>query len=110
MDRLVYVGPPDDVARAHIFNLHLSKMPHDEVNVNGDDLAARSVGHSGAEITAICREAALNAMGDNPEAVTSVLLPHFEKALAEAKFNITPEMLAFYGEYQSRGEGGEDAE
>jgi SpoVK/Ycf46/Vps4 family AAA+-type ATPase len=61
--------------------------------------------HSGAEIAAICREAALNAMGDDPEAVSAVLLPHFEKALAEAKFNITTEMLAFYAEYKSKSEG-----
>jgi SpoVK/Ycf46/Vps4 family AAA+-type ATPase len=44
MDRLVYVGPPDAVARAHIFRLHLSKMPHDNANVTAEDLAGRSIG------------------------------------------------------------------
>ena len=109
MDRLVHVGAPDEEARRHIFNIHLSKMPHDPATVTPEMLAARSDGHSGAEITSICREAALNAMGDDPSSVKTVSLAHFEKALSEAKFTITKEMLAFYAAYESQEQGGADA-
>ena len=106
MDRLVYVGAPDEEARKHIFNLHLSKMPYDKATITPAMLAARSVGHSGAEITSICREAALNAMGDDPVSVQQVTLANFEKALSEAKFTITEEMLEFYAAYEAQEEGG----
>ena len=48
IDRMLYVGPPDDDARRAIFDLQLTKVPH-VADVDLDGLVAMSHGYSGAE-------------------------------------------------------------
>ena len=60
-DLLLYVGPPGEEARQKIFDIHLRKTP-----LGGDvavgELARVTEGYTGADIAAICQEAALNAL------------------------------------------------
>eukprot|EP00697_Spironema_sp_BW2_P013652 gnl/Spiro4/3853_TR1899_c0_g1_i1.p1 gnl/Spiro4/3853_TR1899_c0_g1~~gnl/Spiro4/3853_TR1899_c0_g1_i1.p1 ORF type:complete len:403 (-),score=63.58 gnl/Spiro4/3853_TR1899_c0_g1_i1:3-1211(-) len=79
-DRLLYVGPPDRSARESIFKIACRKIPlADDVCLAA--LAEKTNKYSGAEISAICREAAVSAMQEDLSA-TQVFARHFEAALA----------------------------
>ncbi|KCZ71917.1 AAA family ATPase, CDC48 subfamily [Candidatus Methanoperedens nitroreducens] len=61
LDRLIYIRPPDLIEREKIFSIHLKGKPlSPEVTIN--DLARRTDGYVGADIEAICREAAMLAL------------------------------------------------
>jgi transitional endoplasmic reticulum ATPase len=61
----VEVPAPDRAARRAIFEVHLADKPLDE-DVDLDQLARSTAGYSGADVEAVCREAAMGAI----EAVT----------------------------------------
>lgn len=65
IDRIVFVSPPDADARKAIFSIQLKKIPHKPDEINLDELAAKSDGLTGAEITSVCREACLAAMKES---------------------------------------------
>ena len=57
----VRVGEPDEAARREIFRVHTRGKPlADDVDV--DELAAETEGYSGADVAAVCREAAMLAV------------------------------------------------
>jgi len=60
-DRIVYVPPPDKEARKKIFEIHTRKVPLAD-DVDFEKLAEKTEGYSGADIAAVCREAALEAL------------------------------------------------
>nr|GMC90270.1 calmodulin-interacting protein 111 isoform X1 [Ipomoea batatas] len=63
-DRLLYVGPPDENEREDIFRIHLRKIPcHSDVCIK--ELALLTKGCTGADISLICREAAIAAIEEN---------------------------------------------
>ncbi|KAI9498373.1 P-loop containing nucleoside triphosphate hydrolase protein [Zychaea mexicana] len=100
IDRILYVGPPDFASRREIFRIQLAKMACDP-DVDLGELAAKSDGCSGAEAVAICQEAALFAMEENVH-IDSVKQRHFMQALSSFTRRITPEMLNFYRDFQTR--------
>ena len=60
-DKSIYIGPPDEASRKSIFGIHTSNKPlADDVSL--DDLAKRTEGCTGADISAICNEAVMNAV------------------------------------------------
>ena len=56
-DSLIHVGLPDEAGRHQILSIHTSKMPL-AADVDLQALAAQTDGFSGAELAALCREAA----------------------------------------------------
>lgn len=94
LDRLIYVPLPDTQARCEIFNIRLKKTPAD-LDVNLMELVNRTEGFSGAEVVAVCNEAALEAMKENIE-ITSVAMRHFEKALKVVTARTDPKLLKVY--------------
>jgi transitional endoplasmic reticulum ATPase len=60
-DREIVVGVPDEPGRREILGIHTRGMPL-APNVNLDDLARRTYGFVGADIAALTREAALEAV------------------------------------------------
>jgi len=57
----IEVPGPDEAARRAILGVHTRRKPlADDVDL--DDLAARTAGYSGADIAAVCREAAVRAV------------------------------------------------
>ena len=87
----VEVPAPDEAARRAILDVHTREKPLDDA-VDLDDVAARTAGYSGADLTAVCREAAMlavRAVADaypGPEAndhvdEVSLTAAHFEAAL-----------------------------
>ena len=93
IDRKIYVGLPDEQSRSQIFKLQLEGKSV-SVDIDFDALAHESDGCTGAEVVAICREAALYAA----EAGSSqqITMKHAELALANTQRQVTREMLDFY--------------
>lgn len=112
------MGPPDFESRRDIFRIQVTKMTCDK-DVDIDELAHKTEGCSGAEAVALCQEAALFAMEEDVHIdsvnstccfilflglfiVLQIKRRHFLKALGSFKRRITPEMLQFYADFQSR--------
>ncbi|PLJ76832.1 MAG: AAA family ATPase, partial [Thermofilum sp. NZ13] len=93
-DRLVYVPPPDEKARLEIFKVHTRRMPLAE-DVDLAELAKRTEGYTGADIAAVCREAAITALREAGKP-TKVTMNHFLRALETVKPSVTREDLERY--------------
>ena len=93
-DRRVYVPSPTEGARRKILAIKTDGMPLDD-SVDLDKLASRTNGYSGADIEAIAREAAINALRRDVD-TEKVTLSDFEMALSETPPSITPEMEKWY--------------
>ncbi len=82
-DRLVYVPLPDEHTRFEIFQIRFRHSPIDS-NIQIERLVELTKNYSGAEITAVCDEAALIALRDNIDAL-HIEWQHFERALSSIK-------------------------
>ncbi|MEM7816555.1 MAG: AAA family ATPase, partial [Candidatus Aenigmatarchaeota archaeon] len=60
-DREIEIGVPDKEGRKEIFQIHTRGMPLDK-SVDIDKLAERTYGYVGADIAAVCKEAAMHAL------------------------------------------------
>lgn len=97
IDRIVYVKLPDETTRAEIFKIKFSNMPiADDVDLT--KLVEQTNGYSGAEVQAVCQEAAMKALEDNIEA-TVVSLKHFQKALHVVQPRTNADLLKLYDDY-----------
>ncbi|NJE08618.1 AAA family ATPase [Thermococcus sp. M39] len=108
-DRLILVPAPDEKARYEIFKVHTRKMPLAE-DVDLKELAKRTEGYTGADIAAVCREAAMNAMrralkegiikpGVKMEEVrqkVKVTMKDFEEALKKVGPSVSKETMEYY--------------
>ncbi|WP_254538190.1 AAA family ATPase [Halomarina litorea] len=88
-DRHVHVGTPDETARREILTVHTRDRPlADDVDLDG--LAARTEGYVGADLEAVCREAAATAVrefvhdGGHVEDI-HLTADHFEAGLAAVR-------------------------
>ncbi len=88
-DRHVYVPVPDDATRKKIFEVHTRNMPLDK-DVDLDWLVEKTRGYVGADIEAICREAAITALRRDINA-KKVTKRDFEEALKKVKRTVTDE-------------------
>lgn len=98
IDRIIYVPLPDRPAREEIFKIHLSKTPLG-ADVAIEELAQKTEMFSGAEISALCREAALMALQENIES-NEVLRRHFDNAFMAVKPRTSTELIELYKKYQ----------
>jgi len=93
-DRLVLIHSPDKKARLEIFKIHTKDIPIDK-SVDLDKLAEMTDSYSGADIEAMCREAAMLAIRENEKA-KKVTSKHFEMAMTSVRASITPNIIKFY--------------
>jgi transitional endoplasmic reticulum ATPase len=93
-DRLIYVPEPDEKSRVQIFKLYTKDMPLAK-NVDTASLAALAKNHSGADISALCREAAMFALKKDINA-KEVTLSDFEEAKKRVGPSVTPDMEKWY--------------
>jgi len=93
-DRLIYVPPPDEKSRYQILKIYTRRMPL-APDVSLKDLAIRTEMYSGADLAALCREAAMNALRRSLDA-EYVTRQDFEQALNMIKPSITPQLLKEY--------------
>ena len=80
LDAAVYVPPPDEDARLEVLKVHASGMALAE-DVDLRFLAGMTEHFSGAELEALCREAALAALREDIDAA-AVSARHFAAARA----------------------------
>jgi len=93
-DRLIYVPAPDEKARLEIFKIYTKNMPLAK-DVNLEELARATKGYSGADIEALCREAALNALRRDLNA-KEVTKADFDAAMEKIGPSISPEIQEWY--------------
>ncbi|KAJ8372108.1 hypothetical protein AAFF_G00294720 [Aldrovandia affinis] len=98
LDRIVYVPLPDSATRREILTLQFRSMPVDP-DVCLDDLVIQTKKYSGAEISAVCREAALLALQEDIGA-QSIMGRHFEGALLMVKPRIPESLIQSYVSFQ----------
>jgi AAA family ATPase len=99
IDSILYVSPPDLPSRQAIFTIQLKRIP-----TNGVDplvLAELTEGFSGAEVVAVCQNAASAAMMESLDA-TTVDIKHFLDSISKTVPRITPEMIEFYQRFRDR--------
>ncbi|GLG92575.1 Spermatogenesis-associated protein 5 [Gryllus bimaculatus] len=99
LDRVVYVPLPDCETRADILSIQLQHMPVAN-DVDIDELARCTEGYSGAELVAVCHEAALAALEQDLEAV-AVNKDNFNAALNIVTPRTQPSLLQLYERYLS---------
>ena len=82
-DRHIKVDTPDEDSRLKIFKVHTKDMPLAS-DVNLEKLAKHSEGYVGADIEAVCREAAMLTLREDINSET-VSMKFFEKAMEKVK-------------------------
>jgi transitional endoplasmic reticulum ATPase len=93
-DELVYVSVPNEAGRKRILEVHTARMPLGS-DVDLASLAARTDRFTGADLEDLVRRAGLSALRDSL-ANETVKMSHFEKALADTRASVTPEMEREY--------------
>ncbi|MEM2123294.1 MAG: AAA family ATPase, partial [Candidatus Bathyarchaeia archaeon] len=111
-DRLIYVAPPDLEARKKILQVHLRGKPLAD-DVDADKIAERTEHYVGADLEAVCKEAAMTAIReyinrDRPDKGAKpsfkIEMRHFEEALKKVK-PIGKSRLEEYEEWAKAFEG-----
>jgi len=93
-DRLVLIPAPDEKARLEIFKIHTKDMPLSK-DVDIKSLSKSCENYSGADVEALCREAAMLAIREDEKA-KKISKKHFDKAIEQVRASITPNILKFY--------------
>ncbi len=92
LDLVIFVPPPDEKGRFEIIRLLTKQMP-----LSGDidlkEIAVATKGYSGADLVAVCRESAVNAMRNNNPKISS---GDFSAALKNVKPSITKGVEDWY--------------
>ncbi|KAJ3572904.1 hypothetical protein NP233_g2773 [Leucocoprinus birnbaumii] len=102
LDRILYVGPPDKTSREEILRIKTKSMSVDS-NLDLTKLAEACDGCSGAEITAMCQEAAILEMQRDINA-PFVSEESFFTAAKSMKRQITTAVLEKYARWRERSE------
>ena len=99
-DKILLTTPPDKKSREKILEIHTikRKMPLSE-DVSLSKLAEQTPGFVGADIEALCREAALLALRENIDA-KEVGKKHFDEALKKVNPSVDKETLDRYEEIE----------
>ncbi len=103
-DRLVMVGQPDTDGREQILRIHTEEMPI-AADVSLRELAERTDGYVGSDLETIAREAAIEALRDDPDA-DAVSMRHFRTAMESVRPTITDELLEYYDNIEDEFRGG----
>ena len=92
LDLIIYVGSPDEKARQEILRIITQPMPLAK-DVDPSSIAQSTKSFSGADLVALCREAAVNAMQAKSEIVSNA---DFAKAIRLVRPSITKDVEDWY--------------
>ncbi|KAH7927650.1 AAA-domain-containing protein [Leucogyrophana mollusca] len=100
LDRILYVGPPDQEGREEILAIRTRKMSV-ETGLDLREIARMTEGCSGAEISALCQEAALLTMKED---INSPHVPQraFIAAARAIQKQITPDVIEKYQRWREK--------
>ncbi len=99
IDRLVLVPAPDLKTRLEILKIHTKNMPLKDVDLK--ELTTKTEGFSGADIEALCREAAMFALRENIKA-KEVRMKHFSEAFKSVSPSVTKDVVQYYEKFEDR--------
>mmetsp|Transcript_44993 Transcript_44993/g.108811 ORF Transcript_44993/g.108811 Transcript_44993/m.108811 type:complete len:945 (+) Transcript_44993:105-2939(+) len=108
IDRMIYVGLPDEASRSRILHISLKgKSCDDDIDIEQLADSKISGGLSGAELVAACRNAALIALEENEKEGDLSMRPtikmrHLVETLQSMNRQISPQMLDFYHSFQGK--------
>ena len=92
LDLVLFVPPPDEKGRLEIIKILTKKMPlADDVKLQ--EIAVSTQNYTGADLAALCREAAVNAMQNNSSKISS---SDFAAGLKKIRPSITKEADQWY--------------
>jgi len=92
LDLVLYVAPPDEKGRLEIIKILTKKMPLTN-DVKLQEIAVATQNYTGADLAALCREAAVLAMRDSSSKISS---QHFANSLKQIRPSITKEVDQWY--------------
>jgi len=92
LDLVLYVSPPDEKGRLEIIKILTKKMPLSS-DVKLQEIAVATQNYTGADLAALCREAAVHAMQNNSDKISS---QDFANSLKQIKPSITKEVDQWY--------------
>ena len=92
LDLVLYVSPPDEKGRLEIIKILTKKMPLSN-DVKLQEIAIATNSYTGADLAALCREAAVHAMRNNASKISS---HDFATGLKQVKPSITKEVDQWY--------------
>lgn len=92
LDLTLYVPPPDEKGRLEIIKILTRKMPLSN-DVKLQEIAVATQNYSGADLAALCREAAVEAMRNNSTKISS---HDFANSLKQVRPSITKEVDQWY--------------
>ncbi len=92
-DRIILTSVPDKKARLEILKVHTKNMPLKDVDL--DYLAEQAEGFVGADIEALCREAAMLALREDIKCKV-ITADHFEQALMKVAPSVTKDVEQMY--------------
>ena len=99
-DRIILVYPPDEPTRLSIFKVHTKSMPlANDVDLN--EFSRKTEYFVGADIEALCREAAMCALRKDKSA-NQVTRDDFEKALTQVRPSTTKAIQEAYEQVKSK--------
>ncbi|KAK4836517.1 hypothetical protein QYF36_024208 [Acer negundo] len=90
-DRLLYLGPPNETDREEILHIHLRKIPCSS-DVSIRDLACLTEGCTGADISLICREAAISALEENLDS-SEITMKHLKTAIRQINLDLDSDKI-----------------
>lgn len=111
-DFQVHIPMPDESARRSIFEIHTKEKPVAE-DIDLDQLASRTEGYNGADISAVCREAAAEAgreyinsvkIEDIPESLGNIRITqeYFDMALEKIVPSVDERVIEYYQDMKAR--------
>jgi transitional endoplasmic reticulum ATPase len=92
LDLRIFVPPPDEKGRLSIIEVLTENMPLSS-DVNLKEIAVATQNYSGADLTALCREAAVEAMQSSSNKITS---KNFALGMKRVKPSISKEVETWY--------------
>ena len=92
LDLRIFIEPPDERGRLDIIKIITDGMPLSS-SVNLKEIAVATQNYSGADLAALCREAAVKAMQNNLSKISSA---DFAAGLKQIKPSITNEVETWY--------------
>ena len=101
IDKMILVPAPDELAREAILKVHTRNMRIDK-SVSLKELAEKTKGFSGADLSGLVQEAALLVLRENKMKPANITMVHFEKILKNLNPTIDDESQRAYGEFKEK--------
>ncbi|MFH1823551.1 MAG: CDC48 family AAA ATPase [archaeon] len=98
-DRILSIPVPDKAGRLEIFKVHTKKMPLTK-DIKLNIYAEKTIGYSGADIEAVCREAGMLALREDINTII-IKKKHFDEAMKKIGPSVSESDVKRYKEIET---------